>query len=155
MTHPSLPASVMSFASTIDTSACEDIGPDETAFTTEPCPFPECKARYGRPQDLRRHIREYHLPYHIYCGRPGCNWTGNRRYALKNHLAYKHAGVRMPGLGVYMIYDAKELVKQLLRKDINVEQTVGKARSLFRKKAVELGKLGIWKASCVPTSLGV
>ena len=61
----------------------------------------------------------------------------------------------MPGLGVYMIYDAKELVKQLLRKDINVEQAVGKARSLFQKKAVELGKLGIWKASCVPTSLGV
>jgi hypothetical protein len=145
----------MSVASAIDTSTREDIGPDETVFATEPCPFPNCKARYGRPQDLGRHVREHHLPYHIYCGRPGCNWTGNRRYALKNHLAYKHAVARMPGLEAYMIYDAKDLVKQLLRKNINAEQAVGKARSLFRKKAVELGRLGIWKASCVPTSLVV
>jgi hypothetical protein len=150
-----------SVASAIDTSSStrEDIGPNETlnetAFLTEPCPFSNCKVRCRRTQELGRHICEHHLPYHIYCERPGCNWTGNRRYALKNHLANKHASarVRMPGLEVYTIYDAKELVKQLLSKEISVEQAMGEARSLFRKKAVELGKLRIWKATCVPTSL--
>ena len=48
----------------------------------------------------------------------------------------------MPEVEVYMIYDAKGLVKQLLKKEINVEQAVGKAQSLFQKKAVQLDKLG-------------
>jgi hypothetical protein len=67
----------------------------------------------------------------------------------------------MPGLELFVIYDATALVKQLLNKEINVEQAVGEARSLFQKKAVELGRLGIWrwmkglKATCVPTSPGV
>jgi hypothetical protein len=67
----------------------------------------------------------------------------------------------MPELEVFIIYDAKRLVRQLLNKDINVEQAVGEARSLFQEKALQLGKLGIWrwmkgpKATCVPTSLGV
>jgi hypothetical protein len=104
---------------------------------------------------MERHIREHHLPYYIYCEQPGCNWTGNRRYALRNHLTHKHAGVSMPEVEVFMIYDAKGLVKQVLSKEISVEQAMGEARSLFRKKAVELGKLRIWKATCVPTSLGV
>ena len=49
----------------------------------------------------------------------------------------------MPEVEVYMIYDAKGLVKQLLNKEIDVEQAVGEAQSLFQKKAVQLGKLGI------------
>jgi len=137
-----------------DTSpAREETGPKETRFATEPCPFSNCTVRCGRPQEMERHIREHHLPYYIYCEQPGCNWTGNRRYALRNHLTHKHAGVSMPEVEVFMIYDAKGLVKQVLSKEISVEQAMGEARSLFRKKAVELGKLRIWKATCVPTSL--
>jgi hypothetical protein len=67
----------------------------------------------------------------------------------------------MPEAEAYTIYDAKELVKQLLNKEIDVEQAVGEAQSLFQKKAVQLGKLGIrrWmkrlEAICVSTSFGV
>jgi hypothetical protein len=65
----------------------------------------------------------------------------------------------MPEL--FTIYDAKGLVKQLLNKEIDVEQVVGDARLLFQQQAVQLGKLGIWrwmrglKSTCVPTPLEV
>ena len=118
-----------------------------------------------RSQELERHIREHHLPYDIYCGQQGCNWTGKRRYALLKHLLDKHSGIPMPEPEAFMIYDAKGLVKQLLNKDIDVEQAVVKAQSLFKKKAVRLGKLRLgirrWMkgriATRVPTtsSLGV
>jgi hypothetical protein len=134
----------------IDTSAQGERGSKEAPSAKEPCPFTKCSTRCRRPQELERHIYEHHLPYHIY-----------RRYALGNHLAAKHAGVPMPEAEAYTIYDAKELVKQLLNKEIDVEQAVGEALSLFQKKAVQLGKLGIrrWmkrlEAICVSTSLGV
>ena len=92
---------------------------------------------------MERHIREHHLPYYIYCGQPGCDWTGNRCYTLRNHLTRKHTGAPMPEVEVYMIYDAKGLVKQLLNKVIDVGQAVEEAQFLFQKKAMQLGKLGI------------
>jgi hypothetical protein len=67
----------------------------------------------------------------------------------------------MPEVEAYTIYDAKGLVKQLLNKEVDVEQAVGEAQSLFQNKAVQLGKLGIqrWmkrlEATCVSTSSGV
>jgi hypothetical protein len=131
-------------ASPIDTSAREEAGSKEATFATETCPFPKCRVRCGRPQELERHILQ-HLPYYIYCEQPGCNWTGNRLYALRIHLADKHLGVPVPELELFMIYDAKGLVKRLLNEEINVEQAVGEARSLFHKKAVQLGKLGSWR----------
>ena len=42
------------------------------------------------------------------------------------------------------IYDAKGLVKQLLNKEIDIEQVVVDAQSLFQIKAAQLGKLGVW-----------
>ena len=160
-TQPSLPASVMSFGDappTDTSSAREETGPKESPSVTEPCPFSNCKVGCGRLQDMERHIREHHLPYYIYCEQPGCNWTGHRRYALRDHLAHKHAGVLMPEVEAFMIYDAKGLVKQLLNKEIDVEQVVGEAQTLFQKKAVQLGKIGVrrWmkglKATCVPST---
>ena len=80
---------------------------------------------------------------------------------LQKHLENKHSRVSMPELDASIIYDAMGLVKQHLNKDINVEQAVGEARSLFQEKAVQLGKLSIgrWmrglKATCILTSLGV
>lgn len=114
----------------------EEAGSNETR--TETCPFPRCGVTSRRPQELERHIRG-HLPNFIYCEQPGCKWTGNRRYTLKNHLIAKHSGIPMPKLEAFLIYDAKGLVKRLLNKDINVERAVGEAQSLFE---VQLGKLG-------------
>ena len=145
--QPSLPASVhIGDAPITDPSSAREetgSGSKKIPFVTEPCPFSNCRVRYRRPQEMGRHIREHHLPYSIYCEQPGCDWMGNRCYALRNHLTHKHAGVLMPEVEVYMIYDAKGLVKQLLNKEIDVEQAVGEAQSLFQKKAVQLGKLGI------------
>jgi hypothetical protein len=151
-------------ASLIDTSSArdsEEAGSKGMSFVAESCPFPKCRVNCGRPQELERHICGHHLPYRIYCVQQGCNWTGNRRYTLRNHLADKHAGAPMPEVEAYMIYDARGLVKQLLNKEVDVEQAVGEAQSLFQKKAVQLGKLGIrhWmkrlEATCVSTSSGV
>ena len=150
-TQPSLSVSVMldsmmpiEDAYLIDTpSAREETGSKETPIGTEACPFPKCRKKCRRPQELERHVREHHLPYEIYCQQLGCNWTGNRRYALHNHLVHKHSGVPMPELEAITIYDAKGLVKQLLSKRIDVEQAVSKARLLFQKRAMQLGKLWI------------
>jgi hypothetical protein len=138
-------------ASLTDTTS----GSKEAPSAKELCPFPKCGKGYLRPQELERHICEHHLPNHIHCEQPGCDWTGDRRYALKNHLSDKHAGGPVPEVEGYMIYDAKGLVKRLMSRDINVGQAVGEARSLFQKKAVELGRLCNWNGTHVPTSLGV
>jgi hypothetical protein len=110
--------------SSIDTS--EETGSKETSSVTETCSFPKCMVTCSRPHELKRYIREHCLPYYIYHGHPSCNWT---RYALHNHLVDKHAGVPMPELEAIMIYDVKGLVKQLLNREINVEQAVGNAQS--------------------------
>ena len=142
-TQPPLPASmIVEDASPIDISpVCREAGSKQTSPGTEICPFPNCGSTYGRPQELERHIREYHLPYDLYCEQEGCNWTGNRRYALQNHFTDKHPSIPMPEQEAFTIYDAKGLVKQLLTKDISVEQAVADARSLYQNKTAELGKL--------------
>lgn len=143
-TQPPQPGSmIVEDASPVDTPpARQEAGSKEASSATETCPFPNCGAVYGRPQELERHIREYHLPYFLYCEQDGCNWTGNRRYALQNHLTDKHLSIPMPEQEAFTIYDAKGLVKQLLTKEISVEQAVVEARSLYQNKAAELGKLG-------------
>jgi hypothetical protein len=119
---------------------CSETGSKKATLAEKPCP--KCSKKYTRRQDVERHFRETHLPHHNYCDQPGCDWTGNRHNA---HLADKHKGVLMPE-GEYMIYDAKGLAKRVLNKEINIEQAVDEARSLYQTKAAELGKLGIWKA---------
>ena len=42
----------------------------------------------------------------------------------------------MPEREAFMIYDSKRIVKQLLNNEINVEQAMGEAQSLFQEKAV-------------------
>ena len=147
--------SVGDASSTDPSSAREETGSKEVPSAKVPFPFPKCGKGYLRPQELERHICEHHLPNHIHCEQPGCDWTGDRRYALKNHLSDKHAWAPVPEVEGYMIYDAKGLVKRLMTREINVGQALDEARSLFQKKAVELGKLRIWKGTRVPTSLGV
>jgi hypothetical protein len=52
----------------------------------------------------------------------------------------KHSGVT-PELEAF-IYDVKGLVKQLLSKEINVEQAVCRVHSLFKEKTAQLSNLG-------------
>lgn len=129
---------VMSFEDApIDISPVrEEAGLNESPSAIENCPFPKCTKMYRRPQEVGRHIREHHLPHDIYCQRPDCNWTGSRCYALRNHLEAKHSGAPMPEREAFMIYDSKRIVKQLLNNEINVEQAMGEAQSLFQEKAV-------------------
>jgi hypothetical protein len=145
-------------ASSIDTSTREETESKEAIFAAEICPFTRCKAKCGRRQELKRHIRQ-HLPHYIYCEQEGCNWTGNRLYALRTHLAEKHSGAPVPEPESLTIYDAKGLVKRLLNKETSVGRAVSKAQSLFQEKAVRLGKNWRWmrglKTTCAPTSLEV
>ncbi|KAI9513133.1 hypothetical protein F5148DRAFT_1159011 [Russula earlei] len=83
------------------------------------CPFRKCRKRCGRRQDVERHIL-LHLPHYIRCTESNCNWTGTRRDALKVHLKKKHGGAPLPEQEIFMIYDAKGLVKRLLNKEITV-----------------------------------
>jgi len=108
------------------------------------CPFPQCFRICSTPQDLERHSR-HHLPHCIYCSQSGCNWTGYRRYGLANHMKMKHPGVPLPEQDKFLIYDADAIVKQLLNQEITAERANLDAYSLFQNKAVQLGKLGIWR----------
>jgi len=76
--------------------------------------------------------------------RPGCGWTGNRRYALRQHFKKAHPGVPFPEHEGFMIYDAKGLAKQLLNEEITVGQAECEARLLYQSKAAQLRKQGIW-----------
>ncbi|KAI9513135.1 hypothetical protein F5148DRAFT_470292 [Russula earlei] len=122
-------------------SAHSEAGPNSSA--ADICPFSNCQRRCGRPQDLERHVLQ-HLPHCIYCPQPDCQWTGTRRYTLRVHLETKHDGAPLPEQETFTIYDAKGLVKQLMNKDITVALVEYEARSLFQKKAVQLGMLGYW-----------
>jgi hypothetical protein len=115
----------------------------ETPFA-EICPFPDCESRYSRAQELQRHIRR-HLPYYIYCPQPGCEWTGKRYESLWAHFKMKHPSIPEPGRERCIIYDSNVMVKQLLNNEITAEQAKHKAHLLFRRRAVELGKMGIWR----------
>ena len=146
--QPSIPAFEVSveYAPPSDTSSmCSEIGSKKATLAEKPCP--KCSKKYTRRQDVERHFRETHLPHHNYCDQPGCDWTGNRHNA---HFADKHKGVLRPEEEEYIIYDAKGLVKRILSKEINVEQAVVEAQSSFQTKAVELGKLGVWKGITPP-----
>jgi hypothetical protein len=122
------------------------MGPTESSFATEICPFPNCFQKCGRKKELGRHVQR-HLPHCFYCAQPGCGWTGNLRYMLGNHLAKKHPGITLLDAEHEgcVIYDAKELVKQLLDKEITVKKASCEARSAFRRRAAQLGKQDIWR----------
>jgi len=82
----------------------------------------------------------------MYCTQQNCHFTADRKYALVNHYKKKHLGVPFVAEGEgYKIYDAKVIVKQLLNKEITLEQAESEAQSAFRKRGVELGKVGLWR----------
>jgi hypothetical protein len=92
--------------------------------------------KFGRAQELERHILG-HLPRWICCTQPGCDWTGYRRDLLRGHLRKEHRDVPLREHGseeIKKIYDAKRLVKRLLKKKITVEQAVCEAHAAFGKR---------------------
>jgi hypothetical protein len=116
----------------------------DTLSTTSGLICPYCARAHNRKEDTERHLL-LHLPPCIYCSQSGCNWNGRRRYALLNHLRTKHSGTPVPEREEFIIYDAKPLVKQLLNHDITTMQAANEAQLSFRRKAVEMGKLGLWR----------
>jgi len=120
--------------------------PKKTQIATDVCPFPQCnEQKFGRVQDLKRHVLQ-HLLHYIYCSQPGCSWTGNRLYALRDHLKKKHEGAPFPKEHrMFIIYDAKRLVKQLLNRAVTVAQAESEASMSHQNKAMQLGKLGSWR----------
>ena len=106
-------------------------------LATAICPFPRCPRKFGRPQELERHILR-HLSHWICCTQLGCGWTGYRRDLLRGHLRKEHRDVPFLEYGSEgtEIYDAKRLVKQLLKKEITVEEAVCEARAAFRKRGL-------------------
>lgn len=64
---------------------------------------------------------------------------------MVNHYKTKHKGIPFVESEGFKIYDVKVLVKQLLNKEITVEQAESEAQTDFRKRAVELDKLGLWR----------
>ena len=64
---------------------------------------------------------------------------------MANHYKTKHPGVPFVQSEGFQIYDAKTLVKQLLNKEITLEQAESEAQTAFRKRGVELGKVGLWR----------
>ncbi|KAH9969158.1 hypothetical protein BC827DRAFT_318907 [Russula dissimulans] len=113
-------------------STREETGPRKIPPVTDTCPFSKCRRRFTRRQETERHALR-HLPRFLFCNRPGCDWTGSRRYALRDHLKKKHSSVLLLEQE-FMIYDAKRLVKQLLNEEITVEQAECDARSSFQDR---------------------
>ncbi|KAI0248604.1 hypothetical protein BJV78DRAFT_786922 [Lactifluus subvellereus] len=107
------------------------------------CPVPSCQKTCSRQQELERHVRE-HLPHFLCCPHQSCAWRGNRHYILQDHLRKKHAGIPTPEPGEDTIYDPKGLVKQLINGEIDMEQANRAASLMVRRRAVGLGKRGIW-----------
>ena len=141
-----LPSDSEDDASSTDSSYSvrEETASKETASAPETCRV--CQKEFGRPQELERHIRELHLPHHLYCWQPSCTSTGTRAYSLKeSHYADKHPGVPLPEQDPPVIYDAKVLAKQVRNKEIGIEEAVREARTLFEEKAEQEGKLGSWR----------
>ena len=102
------------------------------------CPFPGCLKAFVRTQDITRHIYGMHLPDCFYCSRAGCDWTGKRIYALRDHLTREHSGAELPeSRQQFTIYDALRLGRQLLDKEITVERADFLAQSLFKNWALQ------------------
>jgi hypothetical protein len=115
-------------------------GPKKRLLATAICPFPHCprKSPLGRSQELEQHILR-HLPHWICCTQPDCDWTGYRRDLLQGHLRNEHRDVPLfkhGSKGIKKIYDAKRLVKQLLKNEITVEQAECEAHATFGKRGV-------------------
>ncbi|KAI0301018.1 hypothetical protein B0F90DRAFT_1720987 [Multifurca ochricompacta] len=107
------------------------------------CPI--CGTRFNRPRDKRRHLLLY-LSHWIYCQHPDCAWTGDRPDAFKTHWKTVHSF----NLKLYKgstIYDPYPLVDQIVENCTRLEKMQEYAASLVGKKALALGKWGVWKDS--------
>ncbi len=130
------------------TLGTEAPSPEVSQSTTGTCPDPTCKTICGRQQEWERHVLK-HLPQHIYCPHPSCNWRGSRRYSLMDHYnkKHQHPQSQVPDLGssdAFTIYDGKRLVKRLVNREVTLKEAIDEADASVRRMAVELGKWVMW-----------
>jgi len=106
------------------------------------CPI--CSALLGRLQERRRHIVS-HLPLWLQCPDPACSWRGSRWETLKNHRRKNHSSSGQEyDKDNSIIYDPWPLVKEITERTTRIEDAGDVANSMVVKRALELGKLGIW-----------
>jgi len=146
VTVPPVPKSSKNVLPAIAPSIHKDLSPKAASFAIDGCPFSECQRKCGRPQELGRHILQ-HLPHWIYCPQSGCNWTGYRVDVLRAHLEKRHGEAPLPRRKMFIIYNAKGIVKRVLKKEITIVQAEHEALSSFQYKAVQLGVLDVWQQS--------
>ncbi|KAI0267124.1 hypothetical protein BC834DRAFT_969146 [Gloeopeniophorella convolvens] len=78
-----------------------------------------CSQPCSRLQELKRHIREIHLPWTLLCLEPGCSWGGHRDNLLQKHLTNLHP-YTSPRCA-RGIYPADQLVESLIDGKITIE----------------------------------
>ncbi|KAI0267125.1 hypothetical protein BC834DRAFT_97224 [Gloeopeniophorella convolvens] len=87
-----------------------------------PCPL--CSQPCSRPQELRRHIREKHLPQSLLCREPGCDWSGHRDGLLLAHLTKT---CHNP-LHSWKTYDGDQLAKLFVEGKMTIETALHNAK---------------------------
>ena len=126
--------------------AIEESAPKRPSHDSGKC-CPICHASLGRSQDGKRH-KVSHLPHWLQCPDPGCSWRGDRWGNLRNHRLKIHK-VRPSSSQELdkckaVIYDPWPLVEEITD-DTSLESARKNAISLVEKKAVEVGKSGLWR----------
>jgi hypothetical protein len=109
-----------------------------------------CKKKFGRKQELKRHILSFHLPYWICCPHPSCPWRGARTEDLRKHTRKGQCGPEAQP-EQYKIYEPKRILDGIFNDyddtSINLKLFFAEmdAVELVLERAVELQKVELWK----------
>ncbi|KAI0301020.1 hypothetical protein B0F90DRAFT_1817307 [Multifurca ochricompacta] len=108
------------------------------------CPDSNCEKRFGRQQELNRHIIALHLPDWIYCPYSSCSWRGHRVEDFKDHLEKWNCGL-LPTKEHYEIYNTKLVLSWISENGMSIYAVAWHALRFVEQKARELGKLEEWE----------
>jgi hypothetical protein len=108
------------------------------------CPAPGCYSRYRRRKEWNRHILQFHLPYHLYCPNPACDWQGCRKEDLHEHIDEGNCGPRPKSEEQRVIYNT-QLILGWIIEGVSTEVAQMFAVDLVEERARELGKESLWK----------
>ncbi|KAI0249372.1 hypothetical protein BJV78DRAFT_1155849 [Lactifluus subvellereus] len=111
--------------------------------TSSPCIYTGCEKTYGRPQDLKRHIVNHHLPYSIFCA--SCYWRCGREEELTAHSKNYHPG---QVLGLSLIYDTRLVLGYIFDGSTALDVAERFALRFVAERAVELGTVEVWNDLC-------
>jgi hypothetical protein len=109
------------------------------------CPW-GCGTHIYRRQEWNRHILEFHLPHHLYCLNPACDWQGCRIEDLFKHIdkGPGNCGPRPVFEEQRMIYDTKLLLSWILD-GISIDVVQMMAVDLVEERTRELEKVNLWE----------